>query len=53
MDTSEIEQKMWAVLSDSLGREVGPPWTADQKSAWKDLTGAPFELRPRRPAADR
>lgn len=27
--------------------------TADQKAAWKDLVGAPFELRARRPAADR
>ena len=39
MDTSEIEQKMWAVLSDSLGRAVGPDHIrVDDVEEWNSMT---------------
>ena len=39
MDTSEIEHRMWAVLSDSLGRVVGPDHIqVDDVEEWNSMT---------------
>jgi acyl carrier protein len=39
MQVSEIEQKMWAVLSDSLGRAVGPDHIrVDDVEEWNSMT---------------
>ncbi|MFM9843246.1 MAG: acyl carrier protein [Dongiaceae bacterium] len=39
MDTSEIEQKMWAVLSDGLGRAVGPAHIrVDDVEEWNSMS---------------
>jgi hypothetical protein len=48
----EIAEKR-AALVKSYTDKVHAMLSDEQKKAWKDLVGAPFELRPRRPAADR
>lgn len=48
----EAMEKVQA-LTKQFSEKVHGLLTADQKSAWKDLTGAPFELRRPRPNTDR
>ena len=45
----ELAQKRQAMTKE-YGEKAQAILTEDQKKAWKDLTGAPFELRQRRRA---